>query len=132
MSATPPHQVHTDAAPAAIGPYSQAVVADGWVFCSGQIPVSPETGELVERDITKQTERVLQNLAAVLEAAGSSMGSVVKTTVYLADMGHFVPMNEVYARYFGDHRPARATVQAGALPKSCLVEIECMARVDEW
>lgn len=122
--------VHTDSAPAAIGPYAQAVVAEGWVFCSGQIPVLPETGELVEADIAKQTEQVLTNLSAVLAAAGSSLGSVVKTTVFLADIDDFAAMNEVYARHFGDHRPGRAAVQAAALPRRCRVEIECIALVE--
>ena len=121
--------VATDDAPAAIGPYSQAVVSDGWVFCSGQIPLDPETQELVSGDIEAQTERVLTNLRAVLEAAGASMSTVVKTTVFLSDMGDFQAMNGVYARHFGDHRPARAAVQAAALPKGVDVEIECVARV---
>ena len=122
--------VHTDHAPAAIGPYSQAIVVDGWVYCSGQIPLVPETGELVGGDVGAQTERVLQNLSQVLQAAGSSLRSVVKTTVFLADMSDFAAMNEVYARHFGEHRPARATVEAGGLPKACGVEIECVARVE--
>ena len=121
--------VHTDHAPAAIGPYSQAVVSDGWVFCSGQIPLDPTTGELRKGDVAQQTELVLSNLKAVLEAAGASMQTVVKTTVFLSDMNSFSAMNEVYARHFGDHRPARAAVQAAALPKSVDVEIECVARV---
>lgn len=122
-------RVHTDHAPAAIGPYSQAIVADGWVFCSGQIPLDPKTGELLKGDVAQQTDLVLRNLAHVLEAAGSSLDRVVKTTVFLADMNDFAAMNEVYARHFGDHRPARAAVQAAALPRSCDVEIECVARV---
>lgn len=121
--------VHTDDAPAAIGPYSQAIVTDGWVFCSGQIPLDPRTGEMLTGSVTEQTELVLTNLRAVLEAAGSSFDHVIKTTVFLSDMGTFAEMNEVYARHFGDHRPARAAVQAGALPKYCDVEIECVARV---
>jgi len=121
--------VHTDDAPAALGPYSQAIVVDGWVFCSGQIPLLPETGELLGGDIAEQTDLVLSNLSNVLAAAGSSLQRVVKTTVFLSDMNDFAAMNEVYARHFGDHQPARATVQAGALPKSCDVEIECVARV---
>lgn len=121
--------VHTDQAPAAIGPYSQAIVTDGWVFCSGQIPLDPASGEMLTGSVADQTELVLTNLRAVLEAAGSSMDHVVKTTVFLSDMGTFAEMNEVYARHFGDHRPARAAVQAGALPKYCDVEIECVARV---
>ena len=120
--------VHTDRAPRAIGPYSQAVASDGWIFCSGQIPVDPATGELSTGDIRAQTDLVLRNLAAVLEAGGSSMSGVVKTTVFLADMNDFAAMNDVYAEHFGDHRPARAAVQAAALPKGCAVEIECVAR----
>lgn len=121
--------VHTDQAPEAIGPYSQAVVSDGWVFCSGQIPLDPGTMELVEGDIQVQTERVLENLRAVLEAAGASMSTVIKTTVFLADMDDFQAMNQVYAQHFGDHRPARAAVEAARLPKGVDVEIECVARV---
>jgi 2-iminobutanoate/2-iminopropanoate deaminase len=122
-------RIHTDHAPAAIGPYSQAIVVDGWVFCSGQIPLDPVTGELLSGSVTEQTELVLTNLASVLTAAGSSLELVVKTTVFLSDMKTFAEMNDVYARHFGDHRPARAAVQAGALPKFCDVEIECVARV---
>ncbi len=121
--------VQTDNAPAAIGPYSQAMVSDGWVFCSGQIPIDPETGDLIEGGVAEQTHQVLKNLAKVLEAAGSSMDSVVKTTVFLSDMNTFAEMNGVYAEHFGDHRPARAAVQAAALPKFVDVEIECVARV---
>lgn len=119
----------TDNAPAAIGPYSQAVVVDGFVFCSGQIPLDPATGALLDGDVTAQTDLVLKNLAAVLEASGASMSTVVKTTVFLKDMGDFAAMNEVYARHFGAHRPARAAVQAARLPKDVAVEIECIARV---
>ena len=122
-------RVHTDHAPDAIGPYSQAIVVDGWVFCSGQIPLVPETGELLAGSIAEQTDRALTNLAHVLDEAGSSLQHVVKTTVFLSDMNDFAAMNEVYAKHFGDHRPARAAVQAGALPKFCDVEIECVARV---
>ena len=124
-------RVHTDQAPAAIGPYSQAIVSDGWVFCSGQIPMDAASGELITGDVAAQTDLCLQNLTHVLEAAGSSLQSVVKTTVFLSDMNTFAEMNEVYARRFGDHRPARAAVQAAALPKFCDVEIECVARVEE-
>ena len=124
-------RVHTDHAPAAIGPYSQAIVTDGWVFCSGQIPLDAASGELSGGDVATQTDLCLKNLARVLEAAGSSLQSVVKTTVFLSDMNSFAEMNEVYARHFGEHRPARATVQAAALPKFCDVEIECVARVEE-
>ena len=120
--------VRSERAPAAIGPYAQAVVADGWVFCSGQIPIVPDTGELAAGGAAEQTERVLANLEAVLEAAGSSLGRVVKTTVFLASMSDFGAMNGVYGRRFGEHRPARSTVQVGALPREALVEIECVAR----
>ena len=119
----------TDDAPAAIGPYSQAVVVGGFVFCSGQIPLDPKTMELRDGDVSEQTDLVLRNLSAVLEASGASMASVVKTTVFLKDMGDFAAMNEVYSRHFGDHRPARAAVQAARLPKDVAVEIECIARV---
>jgi len=121
--------VATEHAPGAIGPYSQAVSVDGWVFCSGQIPLDPATGELVQGDIGIQTDRVLKNLAAVLEAAGGSLSHVVKTTVFLADMGDFAGMNEVYARHFGGHRPARAAVAVRTLPKNVDVEIEAVARI---
>ncbi len=121
--------IHTTDAPAAIGPYSQAVVAGEWVFASGQIPIDPATGALIDGGIDEQTDRVMENLAAVLREAGLTLGHVVKTTVYLADMGTFAEMNEAYARHFGDHRPARATVQAGALPKNVGVEIDVIARI---
>jgi 2-iminobutanoate/2-iminopropanoate deaminase len=120
--------VHTDGAPGAIGPYSQAVAVDGWVFCSGQIPMDPSTGQVVDGDISAQTDQVLRNLTAVLEAAGSSLSRVVKTTVFLRDMADFPGMNEVYARHFGDHRPARAAVAVRTLPKEVSVEIEAVAR----
>ena len=121
--------VKTDQAPGAIGPYSQAIVVDGWVFCSGQIPIDPGTGDLVQGDIGTQTHQVLKNLAAVLEAAGGSLSQVVKTTVFLADMGDFAGMNEIYAEHFGDHRPARAAVAVKTLPKNVDVEIEAIARI---
>jgi len=124
-------RVHTDAAPAAIGPYAQALVLDRFVFCSGQIPVDPATGDLVPGGVDAQTERVLTNLAAVLDAAGSGLDRVVKTTVFLTDMGRFAEMNEVYARHFGDHRPARSTVQVTALPKGSSVEIEAVALLSD-
>jgi 2-iminobutanoate/2-iminopropanoate deaminase len=120
--------VSTPHAPEAIGPYSQAVVTDGWVFCSGQISLDPSTMEIVGEDVAAQTDRVLTNLRAVLEAAGASLETVVKTTVFLKDMNDFAAMNEVYARHFGAHRPARAAVQAAALPKGVDVEIEAVAR----
>lgn len=121
--------VRTDEAPGAIGPYSQAVVTDGWIFASGQIPLDPTTGALVEGDVGAQTDRVLRNLAGVLAAAGGSLRSVVKTTVFLSDMAHFREMNAVYERHFGDHRPARATVAVAGLPKAVDVEIEVVGRV---
>ena len=121
--------VHTDHAPAAIGPYSQAIVVDGWVFCSGQIPLDPATGELVGETIDEQTDQALRNLAEVLDEAGSSLQHVVKTTVFLADINDFSRGNKVYEEHFGEHRPARAAIQAAALPRFCNVEIECIARL---
>ncbi len=119
--------VVTDKAPKAIGPYSQAIVTDDTVYTAGQVALDPKTGELVGTTVAEQTERVLQNLTAVLAASGSSLGQVVKTTVYLADMADFAAMNEVYARHFGGHRPARSTVQAAGLPKGARVEIDAIA-----
>lgn len=122
--------VKTSKAPAAIGPYSQAVVAGGFVHCSGQIALDPETGELVPGDLAAQVERVLKNLKAVLEASGSGLARVVKCTVYLADMADFGAFNAVYARYFeGAEPPARATVAVAGLPKGARVEIDCLATV---
>ncbi len=121
--------ISTESAPGAIGPYSQAVKAGGMVFCSGQIPIDPATGEFVSNDVAEQTEQVLKNLTAVLEAAGATLNDVVKTTVFLADMNDFTAMNEVYARYFDENKPARATVQAARLPRDARVEIECVAVV---
>ena len=121
--------VSTDAAPKAIGPYSQAVIANGFAFLSGQIPLDPATNQLIEGDIAAQTERVLENLKAVLASCGSSLAGVVKTTVFLKDMGEFAKMNEVYGRYFNENPPARATVEAARLPRDVRVEIECIARV---
>jgi 2-iminobutanoate/2-iminopropanoate deaminase len=122
-------RVQTDRAPAAIGPYSQAIVHGGLVFTAGQIPLDPASGEMVGGDVAVQAERVMQNLAAVLEAAGSSLDRVIKTTVFLRDMDDFGAMNEVYGRYFGDHRPARSAVQAARLPKDAILEIEAVASV---
>ncbi len=122
-----PERVSTDRAPAAIGPYSQAVIHGGLVFTAGQIPLDPASMEMVEGDVGIQTDRVLRNLAAVLEAAGSSLDRVLKTTVFLRDMNDFGAMNEVYERHFGDHRPARSAVQAARLPKDASVEIEAVA-----
>lgn len=124
-------QVQTKNAPAAIGPYSQAIKANGFVYVSGQIAIDPETGEFVSGGIAEQTQRVLKNLAAVLEASGSSLDQVVKTTVFLADMKEFVGMNEVYATFFSGPPPARATVAAAGLPRDARVEIEAVALVSE-
>lgn len=119
--------ISTENAPGAIGPYSQAVKTNGMVFCSGQIPIDVATGEFVSEDVAEQTDQVLKNLSAVLEAAGTSLNNVVKTTVFLADMSDFAAMNEVYAKYFSENKPARATVQAAGLPRGARVEIECIA-----
>ena len=119
--------IKTEHAPGAIGPYSQAVRAGGFVFASGQIPLDPQTGEFVEGGIAEQTEQVLRNLSAVLEAAGTTLDRVVKTTVFLAEMSDFAAMNEVYGRYFERDAPARATVQAAGLPRGARVEIEVIA-----
>ena len=119
--------VSTDAAPKAIGPYSQGITTDGLVFTAGQVALDPKTGELVGKTAAEQTEQVLRNLAAVLAAAGTSFDTVVKTTVYLADMADFAQMNEVYAKHFGAHKPARSTVQAAGLPKGARVEIDAIA-----
>lgn len=122
-------RVQTDAAPAAIGPYSQAIVHNGIVYTAGQVPFDPASGQLVEGDIGRQTHQVFDNLDAILTAAGASLATVVKTTVFLQDMNDFAAMNEVYARRFGDHRPARSTVQAARLPRDARVEIEVIAAV---
>lgn len=124
-------RVQTDNAPAAIGPYSQAIKAGGFVFVSGQIPTDPKTGEFVSGGIAEQTEQVLKNVSAVLEASGSSLDQVVKTTVFLADMKEFSGMNEVYAKFFSGPPPARATVAAAGLPRDARVEIEVVALVLE-
>ena len=121
--------IATDRAPKAIGPYSQAVIYNGIAYLSGQIPLDPATGGMVEGDIGVQTERVLENLKAVLEACGSSLGQVLKTTVFLKDMSEFPKMNEVYGRYFHENPPARATVEAARLPRDVRVEIEAIAAV---
>jgi len=121
--------ISTPNAPAAIGPYSQAVRVGNLVFVSGQIPLDPATGQLVGGDIGVQTEQVLENLAAILEAAGSSLAVVVKATVYLRDLGEFGRMNEVYAKFFGESPPARATVQVARLPREAAVEIDVVAEV---
>jgi 2-iminobutanoate/2-iminopropanoate deaminase len=119
--------IATDNAPKAIGPYSQAVAAGDLIFCAGQGAIDPKSGENAKGDVRAETERTLDNLSAVLAAAGSDLGHVVKTTVFLTDMADFAAMNEVYARRFGEHRPARSTVGVAALPRGFKVEIECVA-----
>jgi len=120
--------VHTPHAPKPIGPYSQAIQSGAELYCSGQIPLDPATGEMVTGDVTAQAERVLENLSAVLCAAGYELGSVVKTTIYLVDMDDFAAVNAVYDRYFGATKPARSTVAVKALPRGSRVEIDCIAR----
>jgi 2-iminobutanoate/2-iminopropanoate deaminase len=122
--------VATDTAPKAIGPYSQAVVANGFVFTAGQVAFNPATMEIVGGGIREQTERVMQNLSAILQAAGTDLSRVVKTTVFLVDMADFPAMNEVYAQAFGQHKPARSTVAVAALPRGVRVEIEAVAVKD--
>ena len=120
-------RVATEHAPGAIGPYSQAIIANGFIYTAGQIALDPATGQVVEGGITEQTERVMANLKAVLESAGASFGKVVKTTVFLVDMADFAEMNTVYAKAFGDHKPARSTVAVSGLPRGVRVEIEVVA-----
>lgn len=122
--------IHTDQAPAAVGPYSQAIRVDNSIFTAGQVALDPTTGELVEGGIQTQTRRVLQNLTAVLKAAGTSLDNVVKTTVFLADMDDFKAMNEVYAEFFPNEPPARSAVQAARLPLDALIEIEAIAVIE--
>ena len=122
--------VQTGSAPKAIGPYSQAVRAGNLLFASGQIPIDPASGEFVAGGVAEQTDQVMRNLSAVFEAAGASLGQVVKTTVFLADMNDFTAMNEVYGRFFGENPPARATVEAARLPRDARVEIEAIAVLD--
>jgi 2-iminobutanoate/2-iminopropanoate deaminase len=119
--------VATENAPAAIGPYSQAVLAGGLLFCSGQIPLNPATGQMVAGGIAEQTEQVMQNLQAVLVAAGSGFDQVVKTTIYLTDLANFAVVNEIYGRYFSTAPPARATVEVQGLPRGAAVEIDAIA-----
>jgi len=121
--------IHTDSAPKAIGPYSQAIRAGELLFCSGQIPLDPATMTVVEGDIETQTRRVLQNLSAVLAAAGTSLNRVVKTTVFLTDLGEFARMNAVYAEFFTDTPPARSTVPVAALPRNAKIEVEAIALI---
>ena len=123
--------IQTEQAPQAIGPYSQAIRAGGFVFASGQIPIDPQTGQFIAGGIAQQTEQVLKNLSAVLEAAGSGLDHIVKTTVFLADMQEFVAMNEVYGKFFTMEPPARATVEASRLPRDARVEIEAIALLRE-
>lgn len=120
-------RVEAPGAPKAVGPYSHAMVVGDLIFCSGQIPLDPATGELVPGDIAAQTGRIIDNMVAVLTASGSALDQVVKTTVFLTDMGDFAAMNEVYAARFGDHRPARSTIAVAGLPKGARIEIECVA-----
>jgi 2-iminobutanoate/2-iminopropanoate deaminase len=119
--------IATDLAPKAIGPYSQGIRANGLVLCAGQTPIDPATGQLISGDIAAQTRRVLQNLSAILEAAGTSLSKVIKTTVFITDMANFKAMNAVYAEFFPEHPPARSTIAVAALPLGALVEIECIA-----
>ncbi|MDZ7373266.1 MAG: RidA family protein [candidate division KSB1 bacterium] len=127
----PKKMVRTDKAPAAIGPYSQGMIAQGkLLFVSGQIPLDPQTGDITGDNIEAQTRRVLENVRAIVEAAGGTLAHVVKTTVYLRDLQDFAKMNQVYAEYFGQNPPARATVQVAALPRGALVEIEAIAVLD--
>jgi 2-iminobutanoate/2-iminopropanoate deaminase len=122
-------RIHTEEAPAAVGPYSQAIRIGEFVFTAGQVALDPATGEIVGDDVTVQTEQVMHNLKSVLAASGSSLEQVIKTTVFLQSMGDFAAMNAVYARHFPEPFPARSTVEVGALPKGGLVEIECIALV---
>jgi 2-iminobutanoate/2-iminopropanoate deaminase len=119
--------VATSNAPGAVGPYSQGIVSNGFVFCSGQVPLDPASGELVTGSIADQTRRCMENLAAVLEAAGTSFANVVKVTAFLTDMADFAEFNEAYGEFFGDEPPARATFAVAALPKGAEVEVECIA-----
>lgn len=119
--------VNTKHAPAAIGPYSQGIIAHGFLFSAGQIPLDPSSGQMIEGGIEAQTERVLENLSAILKEAGADWKDVVKTTVYLHDLAHFPTINEIYGRWIGDARPARSTVQVTALPRGALVEIDVIA-----
>jgi 2-iminobutanoate/2-iminopropanoate deaminase len=125
----PKETVSTENAPAAIGPYSQAVKFGNMLFTSGQIPLNPTTGKLVEGDISVQAEQVLTNLSALLEASGSSIDKVIKTTCFLTNLDDFQAFNEIYARYFGEGQPARSTVQVSRLPAGAIVEVECIAEL---
>jgi 2-iminobutanoate/2-iminopropanoate deaminase len=123
--------IHSDQAPRAIGPYSQAIRAGNLLFCSGQIPLDPKSGEMVGTgDVRAQTKRVMENLQAVLQAAGASFANVVRTTIFLVDLGDFGAVNEIYGSYFKEHPPARATLQVAGLPRGAMVEIDAVAVVD--
>lgn len=121
--------ISTEKAPAAIGPYSQAIKAGNLLFCSGQIPLDPATGDIVPGDVVAQAEQVMKNIVATLEAAGAILNNVVKTTIFLADMGDFAAVNQVYGGYFSSHKPARSTVAVKTLPRNVLLEIEVIAAV---
>ncbi|MBI3599091.1 MAG: RidA family protein [Nitrospinae bacterium] len=123
--------ISTDKAPAAIGPYTQAIRVGNFIFTSGQIPLDPSTNKLIEGDITQQTKRVMENLKAVLEASGSSLKNVIKTTIFLTDLKNFEHVNKIYGEYFPDGKPARSTVQVSALPKGAGIEIEMVAVAEE-
>ena len=123
--------IHTDRAPSAIGPYSQAVAVDGWLYTSGQIALDPETGEMIDGDFEAQARRVLANLNHVLSAGGCGFSDVVKATIYVLDLDNFPQLNELYGEAMGDHRPARSTVEVAGLPKGALVEIDLVARIPE-
>ncbi len=125
----PLRKISTDKAPSAIGPYSQGIIANGFLFTAGQIPLDAAAGKIVDGGIVEQTEQVMRNLQEVLKAAGASWGDVVKTTVYLQDLAHFPTVNEVYGKSLGDARPARSTVQVSALPRGAMVEIDAIAVV---
>jgi 2-iminobutanoate/2-iminopropanoate deaminase len=125
----PLKKISTDKAPSAIGPYSQGIVVNGFLFTAGQIPLDPSAGKIVDGGIVEQTEQVMTNLQEVLRAAGAGWGDVVKTTVFLQDLAHFPTVNEVYGKWLGDARPARSTVQVSALPRGAMVEIDAIAVV---
>jgi 2-iminobutanoate/2-iminopropanoate deaminase len=125
----PLKKISTDKAPSAIGPYSQGIVANGFLFTAGQIPLDPTAGKIVDGGIVEQTDQVMRNLQEVLRAAGATWGDVVKTTVFLSDLAHFPTVNEVYGKWLGDARPARSTVQVSALPRGAMVEIDATAVV---
>jgi 2-iminobutanoate/2-iminopropanoate deaminase len=120
--------IKTTKAPAAVGPYSQAIKVDNFIFGSGQLPIDPETG-LMKIGIVDQTKQILRNISAILEASGTNRTQVVKTTIFLKDMNHFSTVNEIYASFFGDHRPARSTIEISKLPKDSLIEIEFIAKI---